>query len=112
MILLSFLILVVIFFMIAYIESVSYNSFGVQAVQDVLTAAAWFLISTNPLMAAVMTEVILVDQQSLFYTTSPLFGGAGPIYLPSPWIVYTILYTGLTFVLILLSIYYVNKPDR
>jgi hypothetical protein len=72
----------------------------------------WFLISTNPLMAAVISEVILVDQQSLFYTTNSLFGSSGPSILISPWLIYVVFYLFLTVVLMLLSIYYVKRPDR
>ena len=110
-ILLSFLVLVAIFFFIAYVESLSYNSTN-QIREDILIVMLWFLISTNPIMAAVMSEVILVDQQSLFYTNSPLFGGSGPAYLPSPWIIYIVFYLGLTLIMILLSIYKVKQPDR
>jgi ABC-type transport system involved in multi-copper enzyme maturation permease subunit len=111
-ILLSFLILVMIFFLIAYIESISYNSFGSTGLENVLTLLLWFLISTNPLMAAVMSEVILVDQQSLFFTNRSLFGGSSLTFLPSPWLIYVGFYLFLTLVLILLSIYYVKRPDR
>jgi ABC-type transport system involved in multi-copper enzyme maturation permease subunit len=111
-ILLSFLILVMIFFLIAYIESISYNSLGTQALESILTLILWFLISTNPLMSAVISEVILVDQQSLFFTQNTLFGGSGPSTLPSPWLIYVAFYLFLTLVLMLLSIYFVKRPDR
>lgn len=111
-ILLSFLILVMIFFLIAYIESISYNSLGTQALESILTLILWFLISTNPLMSAVISEVILVDQQSLFFTQNTLFGGSGPSTLPSPWLIYVVFYLFLTLVLMLLSIYFVKRPDR
>jgi ABC-type transport system involved in multi-copper enzyme maturation permease subunit len=111
-ILLTFLILVVIFFLVAYVESFSYNTFGSQAMEYLLTVILWFLISTNPLMAAVISEVILVDQQSLFYTSNSLFGSSGPSILISPWLIYVVFYLFLTVVLILLSIYFVKRPDR
>ena len=111
-ILLSFLVLVMIFFLIAYIESISYNTFGMQALEGVLTLILWFLISTNPLMAAVISEVILVDQQSLFFTNSSMFGSSGPSMLPSPWLIYVAFYLFATFVLMLLSIHFVKRPDR
>ena len=111
-ILLSFLILVMIFFLIAYVESISYNTFGSRGLENILTLLLWFLISTNPLMAAVMSEVILVDQQSLFFTNRALFGSSGLSPLPSPWLLYVGFYLFLTLVLMLLSIYYVKRPDR
>jgi len=108
----SFLILVIIFFLIAYIESYSYNSLRSNALEYIFTGILWFLVSTNPMMAAVMSEVILIDQQSLYYTTSSPFGSSGLSTLPSPWIIYVLFYTCLTLVLILLSIHFVKRPDR
>jgi ABC-2 type transport system permease protein len=105
----SFLFLVLLFFMIAYLESTSYGYFPVR--ERILTLVVWFMISTNPFMAAVISEVILVDQQSLFITTNPMFG-SGSIALLSPWIIYVTFYLGLTLIMILLSIYKVKRPDR
>jgi ABC-type transport system involved in multi-copper enzyme maturation permease subunit len=111
-ILLTFLILVAIFFMVAYVESFSYNSYSTEAFEYFLVLVLWLLICTNPLMAAVMSEVILVDQQNLFYTTNSMFGSSGPSFLPSPWLVYILFYLLLTALMMLLSIYYVKRPDR
>ena len=105
----SFLLLVLLFFMIAYLESTSYGNFPVR--QRILTLAVWFLISINPFMAAVMSEVILIDQQSLFVTTSPMFG-TGMTFLISPWITYVSVYLILTMSMIVFSIYRVKRPDR
>jgi len=105
----SFLVLIMIFFLIAYFESTSFGSNSVR--EYMLTVAIWVLISTNPFMAAVMSEVILVDEQSLFLTSSPLFGNSS-LTLPSPWIIYVLFYLGLTFIMILISIYNVKRPDR
>jgi hypothetical protein len=105
----SFLVLIMIFFLIAYFESTSFGSNSVR--EYMLTVAIWVLISTNPFMAAVMSEVILVDEQSLFLTSSPLFGSSS-LTLPSPWIIYVLFYLGLTFIMILISIYNVKRPDR
>ena len=105
----SFLILVLLFFMIAYLESYSYGN--VPNRERLLTLIVWFLISINPFMAAVISEVILVDQQSLFITTNPLFGG-GTSHLISPWLTYVTFYFGLTVIMIVISIYRVKRPDR
>lgn len=111
-ILLSFLGIAVIFFLVAYVESFSYGLTPSNFLEDFLIVVLWFLISTNPLMAAVMSEVILVEEQSLFHTTSSLFGSGGPAFLVSPWIIYVLFYLGLTLVLMLLSIHFVRRPDR
>ena len=112
-ILLSFLLLAVIFFMIAYLESISSGQFGAQTAEDFLSLILWLLISTNPLMAAIISEVILMDQQNLFYTTHSIFGGSSSIpFLISPWLIYTVVYLFMTVVMIWLSIRFVNRPDK
>jgi hypothetical protein len=74
----------------------------------------WFLISTNPILAAVFTEILLVDSQSFFYAKSPLGLGTttSNLYLPSPWIIYVISYMLFTIILVTISIYVINKPDK
>ena len=111
-ILFSFLVIVFIFMLIAYTEALSYNSMLEQFTEYILGIIIWALVSTNPLMAAILSEVILVEDQNLFYTTSQIFGSNGPTYLPSPWIVYVLFYTGFTLLLIFFSIQLVKRPDR
>jgi ABC-2 type transport system permease protein len=109
-ILLSIIFIVIIFFLIAMAESTFYMSTN-KVRELILTLVLWTLISTNPFMAAVMSEVILQDDQSLFFTTSAPFG-SGNMLLPSPWIIYVVFYTVLTIVLIVISILRVRRPDR
>ncbi len=111
-ILFSFLVIVFIFMLIAYTEALSYNSITEQFAEYILGIIIWALVSTNPLMAAIISEVILVEDQNLFYTTSQIFGSSGPTYLPSPWIIYVLFYTGFTLLLIFFSIQLVKRPDR
>ncbi len=106
----SFLFLIVIFFLVAYIGALPSNTGPVREL--ILGLLVWFLISTNPFLAAIMTEVILVDEQSLFMTKNPPFGGNWNFYLSSPWIIYVVFYTLLTVLLIYLSIQRVKRPDR
>jgi len=108
-ILLSILVLVIIFFMIAYIQNASLYNHPIR--EYILSIITWIFISTNPFMAAIMSEVILVDQQSLFFTNNSLFGN-GPSYMPSPWIIYVLVYLALTWLMIFLSIRRVKRPDR
>jgi uncharacterized protein with PQ loop repeat len=51
----------------------------------------------------------LVEDQSLFVTNSIL---GNNLSLPSPWILFTIIYMTMTLLLIFLSIRFVNRPDR
>lgn len=109
----SFLVVVIIFFLMTYVGTYSYsNGHPSEITEYILTVLIWLLVCTNPLMAAIMSEVILVEDQSLFYTTNQLFGSNGPAFLPSPWIVYVLFYAGFTMILILLSIHFVRRPDR
>lgn len=110
-ILFSFLALVFVFFLLAYTQAVSLNSPS-KFTEYILVLLIWVFVCTNPLMAAIMSEVILIEDQNLFFTTNQLFGSSGPTFLPSPWIVYVLFYTFLTVLLILLSIYLVKRPDR
>ncbi len=75
----------------------------------------WMLLSTHPLFAATFSESVLVDEQNLFYTNvannSNLIG-SNTFYLPSPWIIFTVVYSLLAGILILLSVYFVKRPQR
>jgi ABC-type transport system involved in multi-copper enzyme maturation permease subunit len=80
--------------------------------QNVLTIIIWLVVSTNPLLAPIFTEVILIQDQSIFLAnTTSLFGTSG-LYLLSPWIIYVFTYTVLTLMMITLSIWFVKRPER
>ena len=108
-ILLSFIVLILLLFFISIFESSSI--FQSTITDNILNILTWFLFSTNPFFAAVVSEVILIDNQSLFVTTSGIFGSSS-IPLLSPWIIYITFYFFVTILLIVLSIYFVNRPDR
>jgi ABC-type transport system involved in multi-copper enzyme maturation permease subunit len=76
----------------------------------ILVLALWALVSTNPMLTAIISEVILIEDQSILYTSSAF--GAINLPLPSPWIPFTIVYLAAAALLILFSIYFVNRPDR
>jgi ABC-type transport system involved in multi-copper enzyme maturation permease subunit len=107
-ILLSILMLGVVLFLGTFLDTAS----SMNIIQEtVLTILLWFLISINPLLTAIFSEMILIEEQNLFYTSNTLFGNSLP-YLPSPWIVYVIVYMVVTIILVYLSIRFVSKPDR
>ena len=108
-ILLSFIVLVLLLFFTSVFESSSILQSTIT--DNILNILVWFLFSTNPFFAAAMSEAILIDNQSLFMTTSGIFGSSS-IPLLSPWIIYTVFYSFITILLIVLSIYFVNRPDR
>lgn len=76
----------------------------------IIAISSWVIICTNPLLTALISELILIQDQSLWYTTSAF--GSLNLPLPSPWIPFTILHTTLAIILILLSIHFVRRPSR
>jgi ABC-2 type transport system permease protein len=104
----SILFIVVTVFVITYFESL--NNVG-PVREFMLNLLVWALICTNPFLAAILSEVILVEEQSLWYTTNMPFG-SGFIAFPSPWIVYVIVFLLLTVLMIMLSIHRLKQPDR
>jgi ABC-type transport system involved in multi-copper enzyme maturation permease subunit len=73
--------------------------------QTVLLYLGGFLICTNPFATVVTTKLIQESEGTFFFFTVNI--GSGVSYnapLVSPWIVYTLLYTALSAVLILASI--------
>jgi hypothetical protein len=105
-ILVSLFLLVLFYLGIAYMldNILSLNSFA----EDMVALIAWLLVSTNPILTAVVTEVILIEDQSYFITTSMV--GNWPLL--SPWIPFTVIYLGLAALLIRFSIKNVNRMDR
>jgi ABC-type transport system involved in multi-copper enzyme maturation permease subunit len=113
-ILVSFIFFIMLLFFISAFDSYffGYNSASPSTLlENVMTIGVWFLFSTNSLFAAAMSEAILIEDQSLYLTTSNFFGNTS-LTLPSPWIIYLAFYVVLTVALISLSVYFVNRPDR
>jgi ABC-2 type transport system permease protein len=108
-ILISSIVFVLLLFIISALNSSS--TYPSTLVENIVTVGMWFLFSTNPLFAAAMSEAILINDQSLFITTNS-FIGPSSLPLLSPWIIYVAFYVILTIVLIVLSIFFVSRPDR
>ena len=109
-ILVSFIVFILLLFFISVLGSSS--SYPSTIIENIVAVGMWFLFSTNPFFAATMSEAILINDQSLFITTTNSIIGNSSLPMPSPWIIYTVFYTILTILLIGLSIYFVNRPDR
>ena len=82
----------------------------------VLIGIGWVLVSTNPLIAALVTEAILVQGQSPWYFSIPLPGSAqypnpSDLAVPSPWISYVVGCLLLSLLLISVSIRAVRRPE-
>lgn len=110
-ILISFILFIMLLFSIGVFDSYS-SSVSPTRFENMITATVWVLFSTNPFFAAIMSESILIEEQSLYITTSNSFFGSATLSLLSPWIIYVALYILLTVILISLSVYFVNRPDR
>lgn len=112
-ILLSFLLKVVFVFILislfdSYFMRDYLSDFNYELLMNILTVITWIMVSTNPLLSAIVTEVILIEEQSFFITTTI---GDG-YWLPSPWILFVIIYLGMSILLISRSIRLVNRRDR
>ncbi len=105
------------FLLIAISESSSsYSNTILDATyENLLNLGLWLLISTNPLLAAIFSEMVLVEEQNLFYTNAASNSsliGSNTLYLPSPWILFTLIYFALAGLMALLSVYFVKRPER
>ncbi len=111
-ILLSFIIMVLLLFLFAVFTSFLYSSSNFQSAvaDDIMNVLSWFLFSTNPFFAAVVSEAILIEDQNLFISTNGMFGSSS-IPLLSPWIIFTAFHIFLTILLVVLSIRFVNRQD-
>ena len=69
-----------------------------------------FLVAVNPIATAVVTEVVLVEEQTAFYFTVPLDNGL-VVPLVSPWIVYVLFYLAVSVGLIIWSTRLVAKVE-
>ncbi len=70
-----------------------------------------FLACTNPLLTAILTEMLIVEGKPLFFFTEQL-DSQHTILLASPWLVYTIFYLVVSVVLIRLSIRRIEPVRR
>ncbi|MEW6402673.1 MAG: ABC transporter permease subunit [Chloroflexota bacterium] len=111
-IVLSFVLLGIAFFLLIYVDVAlsSASTSRNEALAIITILFLWLLVSTNPLLTAIASEVVLVQEQSLVIFTVPL--GNRSLDLLSPWIPFVIIYLLLTFIMIRLSINFVRRPDR
>jgi ABC-type transport system involved in multi-copper enzyme maturation permease subunit len=70
----------------------------------------WTVLSSNPFMAALLTELMLEEEQSLFLIYVP--GPDPALILFSPWILYVTFAVIMTVLMILLIVFYLNRYER
>ncbi len=85
-------------------------------VQAILFYTIYFFGNLSPIVAAVITKVVLVEENSawLFHldlSTGSTMPGSSSIPVPSGWIVYTVFYLVLALVLLLLAMLRVRRQE-
>ena len=70
----------------------------------------YLMVAINPVTTAIASEIILLENDSMFFTTVPFNGMSLPII--SPWIVYAALYLALSLALLLLSVWFVRRVEQ
>ncbi len=80
------------------------------------TLFLWLMLASNPLSAAITSEVFLVEDQSLFLVELPMPSSASylpsQLSIPSPWIIYSVIHLALVALLLAISIRRLDRPDR
>ena len=79
--------------------------------QTLLILGGWFIISLNPIATAIVTEVILIEEQSAFYFALPL-GSGNSVPIISPWISFVVIYAFLSLLMVWLSIRFVKQVEK
>jgi ABC-2 type transport system permease protein len=82
-----------------------------QNMETLLVMIGWLIIAVNPLTTVAITEVILIEQRSIFLATVPLNGDTNYLIL-SPWIGYSLIYLLLSLLFIFLSIRFTRQAER
>ena len=76
-----------------------------------IITVGFILVFTNPIATIVATEIILLDQQNVFWFTFTLSNG-NKMSLLSPWIPYTCFYLLESLLLLAISAIIVRRPQR
>jgi hypothetical protein len=76
-----------------------------------LAVIIWFAIITNPIFTAVLSEILLIEEQELFIWMMPTSLKGPDIPIISPWIGYCLFYFVLSLVLIAITTSIVKRKD-
>lgn len=90
---------------------VSFNGGQSRETQLVLIYAIGFVLCTNPVATALLTQYILVNQRTIG-TFSYTLSGGGSVTLISPWIPFTIIYLILTVIFFYLAVRRVGRLEE
>jgi ABC-type transport system involved in multi-copper enzyme maturation permease subunit len=75
-----------------------------------LYGIGWLVVISSPVATAIVTELVLVNEQTYFFFQLP--AGGTNLWIPSPWIGFTVLYAALTIFFLALSVQIVRRPEK
>ncbi len=92
---------------------VSGNSSPAPAAATAIYYVGGFILSLNPFIAGALTEVILLDNKSLFFFTlpNPFGAGSGTVFVIGPWLIYIVMSLVATVFFFLLTLR-LARPTR
>ena len=88
-----------------------YYSRTFQIPEWIFLTFGWLISITSPIATAVVSEVLLIEQQTYFFAQYPVFT-SNPVPVPSPWLGFVILYPLLTIFFLAMTIRIVRRPER
>lgn len=104
---LPFMVLTLMTMLIPIIEQAVFS--GSNEIAEVFfLVIAWVLISVNPFLTAIVSEVLLIEQGDLFFSVQSV-GPFSNFPVPSPWIIYCIIFLVISFVLYQISVGMVTR---
>ncbi|HUF38088.1 MAG TPA: ABC transporter permease subunit [Anaerolineales bacterium] len=80
------------------------------AAEWLILGIGWLVVITSPVATAIVTEIVLVNEQSYFFFNIPINGVN--VWVPSPWLGFTLLYSALAILFLALSVQMVRRPER
>ncbi len=100
------------------LSSAMYSSSTSWMVEAAVMYALILFSGLSPIATAVLTEVFLLEEDALFYFWYDIWpgmgGGSSPhtIPIPSPWIVYVLIYMAVALLLLLITIMQVRRQAK
>lgn len=91
--------------------SSNFSAFQVRILETILFSVGYVLVALNPLATIIASEVMLVEKQTLFYTTLPMTNG-GNFPVVAPWIAYVLIYGFFSLIFIWISIRLVRRVGK
>jgi hypothetical protein len=86
------------------------NTINNPTLETIMIYGFGLLGCTNPVSTAVLTEIALLNHGTAMVFTMTLSNGAN-IWVPAPWIVYTVLYVVMTLILIGMTVRRVRRIE-